>query len=85
MGKRKNRKAELSKGSLNRIVDAILHPLAKKDSRFVLVDTACHALVEQNASETIRKFCKYTLPNLLKSDSKKNLSQPHRKRLRKRS
>lgn len=82
MRRRKKRKAELSKGDLNRIVDSILHPLAKKDSRYVWLDAAFHGLVEQNVSETMRKFCIYTLPNLMKSAGKKNLKHPHGKRRR---
>lgn len=84
MKRRKRRKAEFSKGELNRIVDAIFHPLVKKDSRFIWLDTAAHALVEQNPSETIRKFCKYNLPKLMKPASKKNLNHTHGKRRRKR-
>jgi hypothetical protein len=52
-------------GDLNKIIDAIFHPLAKKDANYMALDTFFHAIVEHNPSITIHKFIKYNLPKIL--------------------
>ena len=56
-----------SKGELNRLVDDLLHPLAKGEAEipFLILDEALHALIEQNPPETLAKFLKYTLPRII--------------------
>ena len=51
-------------GELNKTVDDLLHPLAKLDPGFLLLDGLLHAIVEQNPPESILKFIHYNLPKL---------------------
>lgn len=51
-------------GELNRAVDDLLHPLAKLDPAFLLVDATLHFVIEQNPPESILKFIHYNLPKL---------------------
>jgi hypothetical protein len=60
------RKRTYSRGDVNAIVDAICHPLADEHWVFVLVDGLCHAAVEDNPKESLAKFVRYNLPELLK-------------------
>jgi hypothetical protein len=62
---RKKNKTEYSKGELNRVIDSVLHPLFGRSSAFIILDTAAHGLVEQNSPETIKKFIRYSLPNII--------------------
>jgi hypothetical protein len=59
------RKTFYSNGELNAIIDAFMHPLAKRDPRFALLDGILHGLVERNPSESVRKFVKYDSSRLL--------------------
>jgi len=52
-------------GELNKIIDALIHPLAKTDASYIVLDTILHGIVEQNPSTTIRKFIKYNLPKIV--------------------
>ena len=54
-----------TKGELNQIIDALIHPLAKTDASYIVLDTILHGIVEQNPSTTIRKFIKYNLPKIV--------------------
>jgi hypothetical protein len=46
-------------GELNAIIDAFMHPLAKRDPRLLVLDGILHGIVEQNPSKSVRKFIKY--------------------------
>ncbi len=64
---RKHRLAGLyTKGDLNYVVDSLLHPLIEKDRRFIIVDEAAHALIEQDPRQSVLKFSRYRLPDLLR-------------------
>jgi len=52
-------------GESNKIIDAILHPMAEQDMRYWAVDWFFHAIVEQNPRQSAEKFLKYTLPKIL--------------------
>ncbi len=54
-----------SKGQLNKMIDSVMHPLFKKDAKFIIVDSALHALVEQNPTLSISKFLKYNLQEIV--------------------
>jgi len=54
-----------SVGQLNALIDSALHPLARRDGRFYVVDGILHGLVERNPPASIRKFIKYNLPPVL--------------------
>jgi hypothetical protein len=55
-----------SKGEMNRIIDALVHPLFDQNKAFVLADGVLHGLVEQDPPSSIRKFAKYSFPELIK-------------------
>ena len=54
-----------TKGELNATVDALLHPLARVDPWFLVIDALIHGLVERNPPETVAKFVQYNLPTLV--------------------
>jgi len=54
-----------TKGEINRLIDSLLHPLAKEDRRLLIVDGFLHALVENDPPLSARKFLTYSLPTLL--------------------
>jgi len=54
-----------TKGEVNRLIDSLLHPLAKEDRRLLIVDGFLHALVENDPPLSARKFLTYSLPTLL--------------------
>jgi len=43
----------------------LLHPLAKQNSRVLILDGSLHALVEQDLPLSARKFLVYNLPQLV--------------------
>ena len=51
-------------GELNKTVDDLLHPLAKLDPVFLIVDGLLHGIIEQNPPESILKFIHYNLPKM---------------------
>ena len=57
-----------SKSDLNRLIDSILHPLAKgkNEVSILILDECLHFLVEQNPTLSLQKFIKYTLPKIVK-------------------
>jgi len=61
-----------TKGELNKLIDSLCHPLSKTDKRFILVDVLLHAMVEQNPSETVLKFIRYSFPKLMEEISRKS-------------
>jgi hypothetical protein len=65
------RKKIFTKGELNRAVDAVFHPLCKVDKRFLLLDGFLHGLVERDPPETVRKFLRYNLAEIIKEVSEK--------------
>ena len=71
-----------TKGELNQVIDSLIHPLAKKDPRFILLDGIFHAIIEENPTESIMKFLRYNAPILFKefSCSTKPGNQSSRKR-----
>ena len=58
---------KVSKGDLNRLIDKLIHPLIKRDPRFILVDSLLHAMVERDPPLTVRKFIKYNLPKIIEA------------------
>ena len=63
--KRSTRKKVCSKGDLNRLTDAVIHPLYKKNQALRLLDGAVHAAIERNPKMSAKKFVKYNLPDLI--------------------
>jgi hypothetical protein len=73
--RRRKRKSAYTKGELNRLIDGICHPLRESDKRFFLLDGFLHALVERDPPQTVRKFVKYNLPEIVKQLSEKREGQ----------
>lgn len=71
-GCRRKRKKMYSQGELNKLVDAICHPLAANDKRFYVVDGLLHFLIERAPLLTVRKYLRYYLPEILKEFSEKS-------------
>lgn len=61
----RRKKGSYSKGELNRMVDAIIHPLFAHNPEMIIVDVFLHGLIERNPSETAVKFIRYSLPSIL--------------------
>ena len=54
-----------STGEKNKVIDSGVHPLIRVHPVFRLVDVLLHVLNEQNPGESLRKFIKYSLPELI--------------------
>jgi hypothetical protein len=61
----RKRRRRYSKGELNRLVDDLLHPLYGWNPELMILDAVLHGLVEQNPPETVLKFIRYSLPNII--------------------
>jgi Asp-tRNA(Asn)/Glu-tRNA(Gln) amidotransferase B subunit len=67
---RKKANTLYSKGQLNYLIDATIHPLTDKNTSFVLVDELLHILVEKNPSISLTKFVRYNLPQIIRKVAK---------------
>ena len=54
-----------TKGDINKIIDSVMHPLARQHPFFEFIDGLLHALNERNPEESVAKFIRYNLPKLL--------------------
>jgi hypothetical protein len=70
---KRRRKQVFSTGQLNRLVDSFCHPLYKVDKRFLLLDGFLHGLIERNPPETVQKFLRYNLAEIMKEFSEERL------------
>ncbi len=64
--RRRNKQSLYSRGDINRLVDAAVHPLLKESKIFLVVDELGHMLVERDPRESLLKFTRYQLPQVLK-------------------
>jgi len=69
---RPKRKGLYSEGEKNKLIDALLDPLAKEDDIFIVIDSVLHFLNEKDPEASLVKFAKYTLPELLRRWLRKN-------------
>ena len=46
----------------NKLIDQLIHPLARKDPRFWLLDFGLHCLAEQNLRRSLAKAVRYYGP-----------------------
>jgi len=69
--RKRRRKHTFTLGELNRLVDGVFHPLAKSDRRFLLLDGFLHGLIERDPPQTVRKFVRYNLADVLKEFNEK--------------
>jgi len=56
---------KLKNGELNKLIDAVFHPLFKKHKAFIIVDGIAHAVAERDLNKSIVKFVHYNLSKLL--------------------
>jgi len=61
----RHQKPIYTRGELNRLVDAFLHPLAKTNFDLLILDGILHGIIERNPPESVMKFIEYSLPELL--------------------
>ena len=74
--KTKKKKGKVyTKGEINRLVDTLVHPLYKKTDVFRVLDGLLHAIVEEDAPTSIRKFFQYNLPDLMKKTTEEHLQK----------
>jgi hypothetical protein len=52
-------------GEWNKLIDAVVHPHAKKEPMLFILDGVLHGLVERNPPESVAKFVRYNLPKLV--------------------
>ena len=64
---------------MNKLIDSFLHPIARQDPYFWVVDTVLHGLVEQDPAVTLDKFIRYNLPKILEQ-ARKNQRRKTRRR-----
>lgn len=55
----------ISKGGLNCLIDDAINPLVDTNIEFVLVDEFLYMVVERNLGVSIRKFARYSLPQIV--------------------
>lgn len=63
---RRKRGSPYTVGEINKLIDVLIHPLAERGKSFILVDGVLHALNERNPPQSLRKFIKYNLPEIVK-------------------
>jgi hypothetical protein len=66
----RKQKHPYTSGELNKLTDAVVHPLFKLDPYFVVLDAVVHVIIERNPSESLVKFIKYSIPKLLVSQKR---------------
>ena len=57
--RKKAQEKPFTKGELNKITDAALHPLYKQNQGIRLLDGLVHGLIEENPRMSVKKFLKY--------------------------
>lgn len=67
---RRRKRPPFTVGEINKLIDVLIHPLAEKDKSFVFLDGVLHALNERNPPQSLRKFIKYNLPEIVKRREK---------------
>jgi hypothetical protein len=71
-----------SDGELNRLIDAVLHPISKQHPEILILDGLLHGIVERNPAESIQKFIYYNNPKLLAHMIRNKKRRPRSKFLR---
>jgi len=72
------RKKIYTKGEINILIDSTMHPLKKVHWAFSLLDEAMHMINEGDIEQSLYKFAKYSLPELVKRFLKKNGDESER-------
>lgn len=64
-------------GELNRLCDAVLHPLAKYNPSMIVLDSFIHGVIERNTRESVMKFVQYNLPKVVEAYQKSSRRARH--------
>jgi hypothetical protein len=56
----------ITTGQINKAIDVFVHPLFKKDEKYIWLDELLHAIAERDPQVSLEKFAKYNLPELMK-------------------
>jgi len=75
----RKRRSTYTEGEVNKLIDSFLHPIARQDPYFWVVDTVLHGLVEQDPRVTLDKFIRYNLPEILEQAMKQQRRKTRRK------
>lgn len=67
---RKPRSKPYSKGELNYIVDAIIHPMYRRSEAFRIVDGFVHGIIEEDPPTSLEKFILYNWREIAKRTAK---------------
>jgi len=80
----KSRRSPYTKGQLNKIIDGMVHPLARGDDKLMalVLDSVLHAIIEQDVETSARKFTKYNAPLLISELTKESRKRSRPKRSR---
>jgi hypothetical protein len=55
---------------MNRLIDGLIHPLCEENTGLIFIDGFLHAFIERNPPESVLKFIRYNLPEILKQIGK---------------
>lgn len=75
----RKRRSTYTEGEVNKLIDGFLHPIARQDPYYWVVDTVLHGLVEQDPAVTLDKFIRYNLPKILDQAMKNQRRKTGRK------
>ena len=53
-------------GELNKLIDSIMHPIARDNPWFWALDGVLHGMVEQDPPTTTRKSLRYNAPKIIR-------------------
>ena len=53
-------------GELNKLIDSLMHPMAREDPWYWALDGVLHGMVEQDPPVTARKFLRYNAPKIVR-------------------
>jgi hypothetical protein len=75
----RRKRQSYSRGELNRMIDSVVHPIAKYDVRGWVLDSVLHGVVEQDLESTVKKFLRYNVPKIIQQLAGSQ-NKPRRKR-----
>lgn len=76
--KKMKKRAYITKGKINRMIDIFLHPGFRQKPQLRLINGLLHAFVEQDPKASMKKFVRYNILPLL------TRKQPHHRKRRRR-
>jgi hypothetical protein len=61
------------------MIDSAVHPIAKDDVRYWVLDSFLHGVVEQDPELTVKKFLRYNVPKIIQQLTRSQ-NKPRRRR-----